>query len=185
MLASELKVDPLIWNPPFQSLSNLNVKKALRKMFWHFLPQIFWCFHKYNHMVFLVPFRINLHLWVFRKLTHANKFQIELKTVWLFIHKRQCASLRIGNLHLNLQIKSQNKLLRNMLCKLSRKFLGLLELQLEVDNRELVVHFEHKSIQQQSWKILCSLQHNTIVEYYSVILPPAPEMLIIVSELLE
>ena len=53
-----------------------------------------------NHTVFLVQFGINLHLWVFQKaklhspkrlvqfqlfekLTRANWFQIELKTVWL------------------------------------------------------------------------------------------------------
>ena len=80
----------------------------------------------------------------------------------VLIHKGHCASLRIGNLHLNLQIKSQNKLLRNMLCKLSRKFLGLLELQLEVDNRELVVHFEHKSIQQHSWRYFAAFSTTTL-----------------------
>ena len=35
------------------------------------------------------------------------------------------------------------------------------------------------------WEILRSLQHDNIVQYYTVILPPAPETPIIVTELLE
>ena len=35
------------------------------------------------------------------------------------------------------------------------------------------------------WEILSSLQHESIVKYYTVILPPAPETPIIVTELLE
>lgn len=35
------------------------------------------------------------------------------------------------------------------------------------------------------WEILRSLQHHNIVQYYTVILPPAPETPIIVTELLE
>ena len=35
------------------------------------------------------------------------------------------------------------------------------------------------------WEILCSLQHDNIVQCYTVIVPPAPEMPIIVTELLE
>ncbi len=35
------------------------------------------------------------------------------------------------------------------------------------------------------WEILCSLKHDNIVQYYTMILSPVPETLIIVTELLE
>ncbi|XP_027037269.1 probable serine/threonine-protein kinase DDB_G0271682 [Pocillopora damicornis] len=37
----------------------------------------------------------------------------------------------------------------------------------------------------QEWEILCSIQHENIVQYYTVIHPPSPESPIIVTELLE
>ena len=60
-------------------------KMALRKTFRHFLHANYFMFILLisNHTVFLFQFGINLQFQLFEKLTRANQFQIELKTVWL------------------------------------------------------------------------------------------------------